>query len=991
MDHSCLSLQGGFMLNIRFVFLVSCSLALALCLTMTDASSPPPHADHKGTLDSSIELTSFGVQPLGEDSNGVHLGIDFKSLRASARPGRQIKLNNVPLDHTHMVNLELSPFSVTTPATRFVIGRTTGPDVPYEFDVDSITLLRGRVKDEPGSSVLLILSDRHVSGRIDLGPGRQKWKLTSRRDEAGHIIKNQLSVNDDRVEISLPAGLSYCDSSAHTQNESLIAAKAMVAIPSTQGRRVIDMAVDTDFELFTLAGGNADLMGEYIIKLYASISDIYLRDINTRINLVYVRLWDNENDFYNQPNPLNTLVNEWNNNMGHVSRDVVQLIMGRRDLPYGGVAYLSALCSSSAYSWCGYMMGSVPDTLDSSVNHFDVHVAAHELGHNAGASHTHDYGLDTCNNFNGTPQRGTIMSYCSQTMSGGNALTDLRLHAGVQPFLLNHITSSLCVITDCNDNNIEDVDDITNLISADVNGNGIPDECEDCNENGTLDDQDIASQTSADVDGNLIPDECEPDCNGNTIPDAWDIAMGTSLDLYGNEIPDECETDCNNDGRSDYSELQGNPELDLDRDAMLDACQDCDQNGTPDLAQLDGANSLWVASDAALHLKEFHPISGVRMSTSLSGFVNDAKDVLITDDERVFVTSAGDDRIVEFDRHGLYVGDFVPAGYGGLNYPATMTIGPNGNLFVTSMNSHSVLEYELPSGAFIGVFVAPPPPPPPALTTTSGIPPLINPIGLAFGPNGNLFVASRADEVYEYDGVTGAFVSIFVTLADNGGLTNPRQILFLPNGYLIVASFSTTELLAYDGDTGASLGRFNNGGSGAALTLDEPWGLRMGPDGFLYASRHGAAALQDGDTNPDDIVNLHINSTRIYKYDPDTGDFIRSVVIGNDTGLDGPTGFDFMPGAGFDCNYNMLPDICDIAEGFSFDINSNQVPDECDCFSDVDGSGRVDVFDLLTLLGNWGACQDPCPPFCPGDVNFDCQVNVEDLLQLLSDWDGCGT
>ena len=31
------------------------------------------------------------------------------------------------------------------------------------------------------------------------------------------------------------------------------------------------------------------------------------------------------------------------------------------------------------------------------------------------------------------------------------------------------------------------------------------------------------------------------DCNGNGIGDAVDIASGTSLDLNGNGIPDECE------------------------------------------------------------------------------------------------------------------------------------------------------------------------------------------------------------------------------------------------------------------------------------------------------------------------------------------------------------------------------------------------------------------------------------------------------------------
>jgi hypothetical protein len=50
-----------------------------------------------------------------------------------------------------------------------------------------------------------------------------------------------------------------------------------------------------------------------------------------------------------------------------------------------------------------------------------------------------------------------------------------------------------------------------------------------------------------------------PDCNDNFIPDACDIADGTSEDLNGNGIPDECEEDCpadiDGDGDVDTADL----------------------------------------------------------------------------------------------------------------------------------------------------------------------------------------------------------------------------------------------------------------------------------------------------------------------------------------------------------------------------------------------------------------------------------------------------
>ena len=55
-----------------------------------------------------------------------------------------------------------------------------------------------------------------------------------------------------------------------------------------------------------------------------------------------------------------------------------------------------------------------------------------------------------------------------------------------------------------------------------------------------------------------------------------------------------------------------------------------------------------------------------------------------------------------------------------------------------------------------------------------------------------------------------------------------------------------------------------------------------------------------------------------------------------------------------------------------------------DCDSDIDGSGVVDVLDLLQVLGEWG----PCAP-CTADVNGDGVVDVLDLLQVLGDWGPC--
>ena len=97
---------------------------------------------------------------------------------------------------------------------------------------------------------------------------------------------------------------------------------------------------------------------------------------------------------------------------------------------------------------------------------------------------------------------------------------------------------------DCDANGTIDTCELT---GRDCNGNGILDACEiaqgapDCNGNGSLDSCDIASGTSADVNANGIPDDCKTDCNGNGVPDEFEIADGRMPDCNLDGIPDDCQ------------------------------------------------------------------------------------------------------------------------------------------------------------------------------------------------------------------------------------------------------------------------------------------------------------------------------------------------------------------------------------------------------------------------------------------------------------------
>ncbi len=903
-----------------------------------------------------------------QQHDGIVLSVDPAAL---AERGGAFVIDQFPLAAGTAVDLEVERFRVTGPDTRFVVGRES---VPVAFDPERVILLRGRVAGETGSHVFMALSEWGSIGRIERGGGNGQYFLSG----SGSSV--QVRRAGERLQThpgALSPDVPFCAVVAQGQSAPPPPPQPAGAV-NPEVTQEIEIAIETDYEYYSLFG-DLDAASAYMVEMWAAVSDIYQRDVNARIELTFVRLWDTPNDMFNDPDPLNSFRSWWEANMDGVPRDVAQFDSGRRDLPYGGVAYLSALCGGAGYGVVGYILGFF-DSLDvPDVWGYDVHVSAHELGHNCGSLHTHDYGIDTCDDVYGPPQRGTIMSYCSQTRSGGNANTDLRFDTITGGFMRDHIFSVGCVVDDCNGNGVADAIDIASGASDDGNGNGVADECEDCNGNGTLDDADIKGGGSQDLNANGVPDECEPDCNGNSIPDDLDIQLGNDTDLYGDNVPDGCEVDCNGNGISDYTDIQADMSLDIDRNAVRDACQDCDGDKVSDMEALGGAHNVWVATvEGGSGLYEFHAVSGVRVKTSEMGAVNNPIDVLITPGGRILVSSADDHRIVEFDVGGAIVGDFVGAETGGLNYPTGMVLAADGDLLVASADSASVLEYDGTSGAPLGTFVAP------------GAGGLVSPFGIAFGPNGNLFVTSAEGRVIEYDGTTGAPLGDFVTAGGNGGLAGPRGMLFQPDGNLIVASFLTDQILEYDGATGAFIGQFNHGGTATVLTLDSPWGLRLGPDGYVYASRYDVSVGGDGggghDDHEDDIEGLHINSTRIYVFDAGSGNFVRSHVTGHDTGLSLPRAFDFYPGDAADCNLNQLPDSCDIASGFSSDGNGNGTPDECEgpCPGDFDGDGAVGIADLLALLAAWGA-----NPGHPADLDGDDVVGIADLLALLATWGPC--
>ena len=239
----------------------------------------------------------------------------------------------------------------------------------------------------------------------------------------------------------------------------------------------------------------------------------------------------------------------------------------------------------------------------------------------------------------------------------------------------------------------------------------------------------------------------------------------------------------------------------------------------------------------------------------------------------LLVASFNTDEVLRYDGvTGAFVGAFVTAGLGGLDGPRGMTIRGN-ELFISSFIGDQVLRYDLTTGAFLGVFASGGGLDGPydlafgpdgnlyvanffGASVPTGNPYIIRfdstgallgqfappvgtacppdcfmfpdrPTGIAFGPDGRLYVSSYFnDSVKVYNATTGAYEGEFVG-PGSGGLSRPEDIIWV-GSTLYVASYNSGQVLTYS-NTGTFLG--------VAATLTWPTGLLAGPDGRIYLAQ----------------------------------------------------------------------------------------------------------------------------------------------------------
>ena len=239
----------------------------------------------------------------------------------------------------------------------------------------------------------------------------------------------------------------------------------------------------------------------------------------------------------------------------------------------------------------------------------------------------------------------------------------------------------------------------------------------------------------------------------------------------------------------------------------------------------------------------------------------------------------GDGAIRHFNNSGAYLGDFTSGGPG-LDGPATVHFGPDGNLYVLS-SSDTVIRYNGSTGVFIDVFIP---------TGTAG---LDEAKDMVFGPDGNLYIAANENcfpcdpplvgeggRVMRFNGTTGDYIDDFIPNgAGTGGanlVAETMSIAFGPDGYFYLGNDARCVLDSNCNSTAYSVMRFD-GTTGAyidtpfpanAMGLYDPNSITVGPDCNLYISSEGISFTSDGfgTDNPNVIFRLNLTTNSISEF-----------------------------------------------------------------------------------------------------------------------------
>lgn len=367
-------------------------------------------------------------------------------LREGGRQSGTFKLSGVKAG-TASVTLELRRFEVFARDAKLVAN--DGQGKVQALPRPRTRYYSGQVVETGAAAFLAVEDDGSARGIVDAD-----GKASSLDAAAGGALR---LVAIDTTTPKRDGGFR-CDTDDLDQARNLIEDAQSVlqsqssAAPSGGLPYRARAAIETDYQFFQKFN-NSTTATRYVGDLIGYASTKYVAEVNTRLEVAYLRLWTTASDPWNETTSNCSLYefgNHWNTNMTGVSRTFAHMLSGRTT--GGGVAWVGTLCSgpfNTMVSGCTFGSGNLAvggdygftGNISGNFNVanpqviWDIEATSHEIGHNFNSPHTHCYAnvggnanpIDQCYGsqtgtgcYSGAASlpgpagqgSGTIMSYC---------------------------------------------------------------------------------------------------------------------------------------------------------------------------------------------------------------------------------------------------------------------------------------------------------------------------------------------------------------------------------------------------------------------------------------------------------------------------------------------------------------------------------------------------------------------------------------------------
>ena len=437
-------------------------------MVVASMSAPGETVDLAAPL---VRAAALGA-PASTPRPGVEVAVDPASL-ADLAYFDHVRLHGFPVPGGGDVTLELD--RIPLPVARDAVLAIDGAPVPggLRGALADLSTWTGEALELPGSRVFLALREDGPEGWIELPfeDGRFIHLTTEAPGSGGTPATCRLVHEDDLLALAPGARPPLCAGMELAPGVPLPSQSGITGPggtgpgpvtsgggedPPTSGLVTVTacrVAIETDWQFFQKFGNAPDATA-YVTGLIAAISDVYFEHVQTTLSIAYLGLHSTSADPWIAPDVgasagalLSEFRSSWNSSGWPASADLAHFMSGA-DLG-GGVAYVNVLCSPNfAYGVSGNMNGNIDWgswTGNPGSFTWDFVVVAHELGHNFGAEHTHEYcpPIDTCtsNCTGGTScSLGTLMSYCHSC--GGMNSVDLGFHPQVANIMRSRVDAS---------------------------------------------------------------------------------------------------------------------------------------------------------------------------------------------------------------------------------------------------------------------------------------------------------------------------------------------------------------------------------------------------------------------------------------------------------------------------------------------------------------------------------------------------------------------